>query len=57
MDTFVQLDCPACEKAWERDPNELPEPDTSFTCPDCDERAPLSEFARTQRDLEVIEEL
>lgn len=57
MDTFVQLVCPECGKAWERDPNGLPDPGESFSCPDCESGGPLSEFAQTRRDLTIIEEL
>ena len=53
---FVELVCPACEKYWEKAPSEMPEPNESFDCPDCGERRPLSEFTRSERDLEVLRE-
>lgn len=54
MESFVELVCPSCEKYWEASPSELPEPDDPFDCPDCGERRPLAEFARTSRDLEIV---
>lgn len=57
QEAYVELTCPNCNKLWERDPNELGDAETPFECPDCGERAPLGEFARTTRDLEVIEEM
>lgn len=54
METFVELLCPECNKHWEATPAALPNTDESFDCPDCGERRPLSEFARTTRDLEVL---
>ena len=56
MEAFVELVCPACEKYWEESPSELPAPNESFDCPDCGERRPLSEFARSDRDVELIRE-
>lgn len=56
MEAFVELVCPACEKNWEKSPTELPEPKESFACPDCGERRPLSEFTRSDRDLEILRE-
>lgn len=56
MEAFVELVCPACEKHWEESPTELPAPNESFDCPDCGERRPLSEFARTDRDLDIVRE-
>jgi DNA-directed RNA polymerase subunit RPC12/RpoP len=54
MEAFVELVCPECSKHWEASLSELPGPKASFDCPDCGSRRPLSEFARTSRDLEVI---
>lgn len=54
METFVELVCPDCEKYWEASPSELPGADEPFDCPDCGERRPLSEFARSSRDLEIV---
>lgn len=57
METFVQLVCPACGKAWEANPSDLPALEASFDCPDCSERRRLSEFARSYTDIEVIRDL
>jgi predicted RNA-binding Zn-ribbon protein involved in translation (DUF1610 family) len=55
-EAFVQLRCPACQKDWEETPTDLPVPGVEFTCPDCSESRRLSEFMRTDRDLEILEE-
>jgi ssDNA-binding Zn-finger/Zn-ribbon topoisomerase 1 len=56
-EAFVQLACPDCEKHWEDEPMDLPAPDAEFTCPDCGEQRRTSEFMRTDRDLEILQEL
>lgn len=56
-EAWIQLQCPDCGKDWEEAPSSLPDPGESFECPDCGERRPASEFARTQRDFEILEEL
>lgn len=53
-ETFVRLVCPSCTKNWQRPPSELPTASTSFDCPDCNERESLSEFARTDKDLQTL---
>lgn len=55
-EAYVTLNCPSCEKVWEEKPHELPGRREEFTCPDCAALHPLAEFARSQRDLEIIEE-
>lgn len=55
-EAWIQLTCPDCEKDWEESPSALPDPGAGFTCPDCAERRPLSEFTRTQRDFEIVEQ-
>jgi predicted RNA-binding Zn-ribbon protein involved in translation (DUF1610 family) len=57
QEAFAELSCPDCGKAWEVDANDAPDPETAFDCPDCGTQRPLSEFARTGRDLEVLREL
>ena len=57
QEAYAQLTCPDCEKHWETDANTAPDTDADFDCPDCGERRPLSEFAHTSRDLEVLREL
>ncbi len=55
-EAFVQLRCPECLKAWEATPSDLPAPDADFRCPDCEEHRNLSEFCRTDRDIETLRE-
>lgn len=55
-ETHVRLLCPECKKDWERHPDDLPEPDSLFDCPDCHASYRLAEFARTDRDLATLEQ-
>lgn len=57
METTVQLLCPTCTKAWDSPPKDLPELSMNYECPDCGERRNLSEFLRTERDLETLKQL
>jgi predicted RNA-binding Zn-ribbon protein involved in translation (DUF1610 family) len=52
-ETFVQLLCPACTKAWESTPGSLPESRANFHCPNCHASRRTAEFMRTGRDLET----
>ena len=56
-EAYVRLFCPECQKAWQANPSDLPEPDTDFTCPNCQADRRLSEFMRTDRDLENLKQL
>ncbi len=56
-EAYVQLQCPVCNKDWQANPSDLPEPDASFRCPDCDATRPTTEFMRTSRDLEIFKQL
>jgi len=56
-EAYVQLLCPACNKAWEDNPRELPAPDASYSCPSCRETRRTAEFMRTDRDLENLKQL
>ena len=56
-EAYVQLLCPACRKAWEATPRELPSPGDAFDCPSCGERRRTAEFLRTERDLETLKRL
>ncbi|MDY6819764.1 MAG: hypothetical protein SVG88_13980 [Halobacteriales archaeon] len=56
-EAFVQLHCSDCEKAWESTPSELPAHSEDFTCPGCQVTRRMAEFARTERDLEVLKQL
>ncbi|MES3516850.1 MAG: hypothetical protein PPP58_04205 [Natronomonas sp.] len=55
METFVRLLCPECNKAWQESPMELPGPSQTFHCPNCHASRPLSEFARTEHDLQNLQ--
>lgn len=55
-EAWIQLSCPNCDKDWEESPSAIPGPSEEFPCPDCGKRRPVSEFARTQRDFEIVEE-
>lgn len=55
-ETYVQLECPDCGKDWERTVTDLPGPESEFQCPDCGTYSRLSEFARTKRDFETLEQ-
>lgn len=57
QEAFVELTCPNCEKLWEEDANDMPDPKESFVCSNCGAERRTSEFARTERDLEVLREL
>jgi predicted RNA-binding Zn-ribbon protein involved in translation (DUF1610 family) len=56
-ETYVRLLCPACGKAWEAAPGDLPDPSEPFSCPDCGAGRRTAEFARTDRDLETLKRL
>jgi predicted RNA-binding Zn-ribbon protein involved in translation (DUF1610 family) len=56
-EAYVRLLCPECRKEWESSPSELPAAETDFACPDCGESRPLSEFLRTEQDLQTLQEL
>lgn len=57
MEAFVQMLCPECAKAWESTPSDLPDLAATFQCPDCQVTRRLSEFMRTERDLETVKRL
>lgn len=54
METYVRLLCPECGKNWQESPKNLPEPSRTFRCPNCHADRPLSEFARTEHDLQNL---
>jgi len=56
QEAWIQLQCPDCGEQWEANPADLPEPHRDFDCKDCEGTRPLSEFAKTTRDFEIIEE-
>lgn len=55
QEAWIQLQCPGCDKRWEANPAELPAPDGSYTCEDCDATRRVSEFPKTARDFEILE--
>ena len=56
QEAWLQLQCPACSVAWEARVSDLSAPETQFACDDCGAERSLSEFMRTTRDLEVLQE-
>ncbi|MDT3435355.1 hypothetical protein [Haloarcula sp. 1CSR25-25] len=56
QEAWLQLRCPACSADWEERVSDLSAPETQFVCDDCGTERPLSEFMRTARDLEVLQE-
>jgi len=56
QEAWIDLRCPDCTNDWEANPADLPDPGAAFTCDDCGNTRPLSEFTRTARDLEILRE-
>jgi predicted RNA-binding Zn-ribbon protein involved in translation (DUF1610 family) len=54
VEAFVRLLCPECGKEWESTPTDLPETRRNFSCPNCHATRRLTEFMRTERDLEIV---
>jgi len=54
VEAFVRLVCPECDKEWQDTPAELPQLRTNFSCPHCHATQRLTEFMRTERDLEAV---
>ena len=54
METYVRLLCPECGKNWQESPTALPDPDRTFDCPNCHASRSLSEYARTEHDLQTL---
>jgi predicted RNA-binding Zn-ribbon protein involved in translation (DUF1610 family) len=53
----VQLLCPECAKHWRETPRELPDGGSTFHCPNCHASYRISEFMRTDRDLNAFKQL
>jgi len=53
-EAFVRLLCPECGKDWQEAPSDLPGLRRNFSCPGCHATRRLSEFMRTERDLEAV---
>ncbi|ELZ17891.1 hypothetical protein HTZ84_03525 [Haloterrigena sp. SYSU A558-1] len=56
-ETTVQLLCPECAKDWQISPGELPAAADMFHCPGCHASRRMSEFTRTDRDLQTLKQL
>lgn len=56
VEAFVRLQCPECGKDWEDNPADLPNLRKNFTCSACHTTRRLSEFMRTDRDLEAVKQ-
>lgn len=56
VEAFVRLVCPECEKDWEANPSDLPGVRENFSCRSCHATRRLTEFMRTERDLEIVEQ-
>ncbi|RDI70319.1 DUF7836 family putative zinc-binding protein [Halopelagius longus] len=56
VEAFVRLLCPECRKDWESAPTDLFDPKENFTCEGCGTTRRLSEFMRTERDLETVKQ-
>jgi tRNA(Ile2) C34 agmatinyltransferase TiaS len=54
VEAFVRLLCPECGKEWESSPTDLPETRRNFSCSNCHATRRLTEFMRTERDLEIV---
>ena len=55
-ETYVRLLCPECGKDWEEGPDELPNAEEMFHCPNCHASRRTAEFTRTERDLETLKQ-
>ena len=53
-EAWIQLQCPGCEETWEANPGDLPPPRDTFTCTHCGRDRRMAEFARAERDLEIL---
>jgi len=56
QEAWIQLQCPDCGEQWEANPADLSEPAAEFACKECSGTARLSEFTKTARDFEILDE-
>jgi len=56
-EAHVRLLCPECGKDWQSKPTELPDSGRTYHCPNCHASRPLSEFMRTEHDLNTLKQL
>lgn len=55
-EAWIQLQCPDCTEHWEENPADLPDPRDELTCEHCGGDRPVSEFTRTTRDFEILQQ-
>jgi hypothetical protein len=55
-EAWIRLVCPACEAQWEANPADLPPSGEPFDCHNCGARRSVSEFPRTEREFEILEQ-
>ncbi|WP_338729174.1 hypothetical protein [Haladaptatus sp. DJG-WS-42] len=56
VEAYVRLLCPECGKDWESTPGDLPPLKTTFHCPNCHASRMLSEYMRTEHDLDTLKQ-
>ena len=56
-EAYVRLLCPECTKEWESSPADLPALRRTYHCPNCHASRRLSEFMRTEHDLQTMKAL
>jgi NMD protein affecting ribosome stability and mRNA decay len=56
-EAHVRLLCPECAKDWRTKPDDLPASNRTFHCPNCHASRRLSEFMRTEHDLNTLQQL
>jgi hypothetical protein len=56
QEAWIQLLCPECGETWEANPADLPAPRERLHCTHCEAHRPTAEFARTDRDYEILKQ-
>jgi len=56
-EAYVRLLCPECKKEWQTTPGKLPGSQRMFHCPNCHASRRMSEFTRTEHDLQTLKQL
>lgn len=54
QEAWIRLLCPGCGESWEANPTDLHGPREGMDCNHCDVHRPTAEFARTDRDYEIL---
>lgn len=54
QEAWIRLLCPECGESWQANPTDLPGPRDRMNCGHCDGHRPTAEFARTDRDYEIL---